>query len=393
MKLHEYQAKVLLAARGVPVQKGFVAARPGQVPAILKKLGPGPWVVKAQVHAGGRGRAGGIRLVESRDDALTAAKDILVKPLVTPQTGSAGLPVRSVLICKAVDIRREAYAAVLMDRRSGGPVLVVSREGGADVEARSGSSPDKFLRLPIDPLRGLTAAQAKRAAKFSGFRGSLAAPAARALSGISRAFFSLDALLVEVNPLAEVKSPGGRPAVMAVDAKIIVDDNGAFRHPDLAAEEDVGDLAPAERRAREAGVSYVRLEGDIGCLVNGAGLAMATADLLGMHGGAPANFLDVGGGARGIQVAEAFRILLEDERIRAVLVNIFGGIMKCDIIARGLLEAIKTTGLRHPLVVRLEGNRSAEGRRIIAVSGLNVVNADELADAARKAVEAAKAAR
>jgi succinyl-CoA synthetase beta subunit len=358
----------------------------------LKKLGRGPWVVKAQVQAGGRGGAGGIRLVESPADALKAAEDILGKPLVTPQTGPAGLPVRSVLVCKAADIRREAYAAVLMDRRAGGPVLVVSPDGGGDVEARSSSSPGRFLRLPIDPFRGLTAAEARRAALFAGFRGSLAAPAARALSGISRTFFSLDALLVEVNPLAEVKGPGGRRAVMAIDAKIVVDDNGAFRHDDLAAQEDVDDLSPAERLARRAGVSYVRLGGDIGCLVNGAGLAMATADLLCMHGGAPANFLDVGGGARGPQVAEAFRILLDDERIRSVLVNIFGGIMKCDVIARGLLEAIQTTGLRHPLVVRLEGNRAAEGRRVIAVSGLNVVSSDNLADAARQAVEAAKAA-
>ena len=392
MNLHEYQAKERLAAQGVPVQKGFIATRPSQVPAILKRLGRGPWVVKAQVHAGGRGRAGGIRLVESRDDALKAVESILAKPLVTPQTGPAGLPVRSVLICKAVDIRREAYAAVLMDRRAGGPVLVVSPEGGADVEARSLSSPKKFLRLPVDPFRGLTAAQARRAALFAGFKGSLSAPAARALSGISRTFFSLDALLVEVNPLAEVLGPGGRRVVTAVDAKIVVDDNGAFRHAELAFEEDLGDLSPAERRARTAGVSYVRLEGDIGCLVNGAGLAMATADLLCMHGGAPANFLDVGGGAHGPQVVEAFRILLEDERIRSVLVNIFGGIMKCDVIARGLLEAITTTGLRRPLVVRLEGNRAEEGRRIIAESGLNVVAAGELADAARKAVEAAKAA-
>ena len=343
-------------------------------------------MVKAQILSGGRGKAGGIEIVKTPRRAVEAAGRMLGKSLVTAQTGPAGLFVHRVLVCKAVDIEREIYAAVVMDRRAGRPALVVSAGGGVDVETLAAASPEKVLKIAFDPFRGLDRFQARRAALFAGLTGELCVPAVEAFLGLSQTFLSSDALLVEVNPLSVVK--GNR--LMAVDAKMVVDDNAAFRQKDLFAEGDESCLAPSERRAHKKGLSYIPLDGSIGCLVNGAGLAMATMDLLLLHGGRPSDFLDVGGGAHVDQVTEAFRILLTDKKVKAILVNIFGGIMKGDVIAQGLLDAVKKSGLDRPLVVRLEGNRAEEGRRLLNEAGLRIVAAADLADAAEKVVAASK---
>jgi succinyl-CoA synthetase beta subunit len=392
MKLHEYQAKERLAVAGVPVQAGLVAEKAAQVPAILKKLGKGPWVIKAQAHTGGRGKGGGIKLVKTPKEAVEAAKKIIGMTLVTHQTGPAGLPVRKVLVCKAVDLEREIYAAVVMNRKAGKPTLMVSAEGGMDIESLAVTAPEKILRIDIDPNRGLEGFQARRAALFAGLTGDLFGPAVKLFQGLARTFLSLDANLVEINPLAVVKAKGGKKELLAVDAKITTDDNAEFRHGDLYQENDASDLSAAEKRAHKVGIAYIQLDGTIGCLVNGAGLAMGTMDIIKLHGGEPANFLDVGGGANVEQVTEAFKIILSDKKVKAVLVNIFGGIMKCDVIAQGVIEAVKKVGLNRPLVVRLEGNRVEEGRKLLASSGLKLVAATDLTDAAKKAVAAAQAA-
>jgi succinyl-CoA synthetase beta subunit len=392
MKLHEYQAKERLAAAGVPVQGGLVADKATQVPAILKKLGKGPWVVKAQAHTGGRGKGGGIKLAKTPKEALGAAKKIIGMTLVTHQTGPSGLKVRQALICKAADLEREIYAAVVMNRKASRPTLMVSAEGGMDIETLAATAPEKILRIDLDPVRGIEPFQARQAAFFAGLTGDLFGPAVKVFTGLAKTFLAEDAGLVEINPLAVVKGKGGKPELLAVDAKIVTDDNAEFRHAELAAQNDQSDLSPAEKRAKKTGLSYIQLDGDIGCLVNGAGLAMGTMDIIKLHGGEPANFLDVGGGANVDQVTEAFRIILSDKKVKAVLVNIFGGIMRCDVIAQGVIEAVKKVGLDRPLVVRLEGNRVEEGRKLLAASGLKLVAASDLTDAAKKAVELARAA-
>ncbi len=392
MKLHEYQAKERLAAAGVPVQSGLVADKAAQIPSILRKLGKGPWVVKAQAHTGGRGKAGGIKLVKTPKEAAEAAKKIIGMNLVTHQTGPAGLKVRKVLVCRAADVQREVYAAVAMNRKSARPTLMVSAEGGMDIETLAATAPEKILRIDLDPARGLEPFQARRAAFFAGLTGELFGPAVKMFLGMSKTFFALDANLVEINPLAVVKGKGGKPELLAVDAKIATDDNAEFRHAEMCEQNDDADSSPAERRAHKVGIAYIQLDGTIGCLVNGAGLAMGTMDIIKLHGGEPANFLDVGGGANEQQVTEAFKIILSDKKVKAVLVNIFGGIMKCDVIAAGILAAVKKVGLERPLVVRLEGNRVEEGRKLLADSGLKITPATDLTDAAKKAVAAAQAA-
>jgi succinyl-CoA synthetase beta subunit len=390
MKLHEYQAKGRLASFGIPVLNGAVIDGPGRAAGALKKAGKGPWVLKAQVHTGGRGKAGGVKVVKNAKEAAAFVKAILGTALVTHQTGPQGLVVRKLLAEPAVKVERELYAAVTMNRRSGKPVLMVSAEGGMDIETLAATAPEKILRVEVDPLRGLEGFQAREAAFFAGLAGEQLGQAVKFFQDLVSAFLALDANLVEVNPLGVLPGKKGR-SLLAMDAKVTLDDNAVFRHPELFAEEDASDLSPAEVRSKKVGISYIRLDGNIGCLVNGAGLAMATMDIIKLHGGEPANFLDVGGGANVEQVTEAFKIILSDKNVRAVFVNIFGGIMKCDVIAQGILEAVKKVGLKHPLVVRLEGNRVEEGRKILAESGLEIVSASDLTDGAKKVVELAKA--
>lgn len=387
MKLHEYQAKRRMEAFGLPVLKGSVVSAVSEVASALKTLGEGPWVLKAQVHTGGRGKAGGVRLVRDLSEAESFVKGLLGKKLVTHQTGPEGLVVRSILVEPAVNVDRELYAAVLVNRQTGKPVLMVSSEGGMDIETLAATAPEKIIRVEIDPLRGLESFQARDVAFATGLAGKLLGESVKFFRNLVTLFMSSDASLVEVNPLGVRTGHGGESRLLAMDAKMTLDDNASFRQPTLFKEADTSDLSEAERRAAEVGISYIRLDGAIGCMVNGAGLAMATMDIIKLHGGQPANFLDVGGGATVEQVTEAFKIILSDAHVRVILVNIFGGIMKCDVIAEGIVQAVKTTGLDRPLVVRLEGNRVEEGRKILASSGLKITAASDLTDAAKKSVE------
>ncbi len=390
MKFHEYQAKRRMEAFGLPVLKGAVLSAVSDVPSALNSVGNGPWVMKAQIHSGGRGKAGGVRLVKDAAEAEMFARGLLGKKLVTHQTGPEGLVVRTILVEPAVQVERELYAAVLINRKTGKPVLMVSAEGGMDIETLAATAPEKMIRVEVDPLRGLESFQARDVAFATGLSGALLGESVRFFQNLVKLFMSSDASLVEINPLGVRSGKGGECPLLAMDAKMTVDDNASFRQQILFKEADTADLSEAERRAAEVGISYIRLDGAIGCMVNGAGLAMATMDIIKLHGGEPANFLDVGGGATVDQVTEAFKIILSDPHVRVILVNIFGGIMKCDVIAEGIVQAVKTTGLDRPLVVRLEGNRVAEGRKILAESGLKITPASDLTDAARKSVELAR---
>lgn len=386
MKLHEFQAKRRMESFGLPVLKGAVIDSVSSVAGALAPLGSGPWVLKAQIHAGGRGKAGGVRVVRSVAEAESFAAGLLGRPLVTHQTGPEGLMVRSLIAEPAVTVKRELYAAVALNRKTGRPTLIVSGEGGMDIETLAATSPEKIIRVDVDPWRGLDAFQARDVAFAVGLAGDLLRESVRFFQNLVKLFLESDASLVEVNPLGILSEKEGECLLLAMDAKVTIDDNAAFRQGDLLKGADTADLSEAERRAAAVGISYIRLDGSIGCLVNGAGLAMATMDIIKLHGGDPANFLDVGGGASVTQVTEAFKIILSDSRVRVVLVNIFGGIMKCDVIAEGIVQAVKTTGLDRPLVVRLEGNRVQEGRAVLAASGLKMTSATDLADAAQKAV-------
>jgi len=386
MKLHEYQAKQQMAAMGIPVLTGAVIEKPSQVKSVLKKLGRGPWILKAQVFTGGRGKAGGVKVVKAPSQVLQEVKKMLGMKLVTHQTGPQGIVVRRLLAEPAVNVERELYAAVTLNRRTGRPVLIVSPEGGMEIETLAATAPEKIVRIEVDPLRGLESYQAREAAFATGLKGELFSASVKLFQNLVRLFLQLDAGLVEVNPLGVIKAAKGKKALLAMDAKITVDDNADFRQVSLFAEEDTADLSAAEKRAKKIGITYIRLDGNIGCMVNGAGLAMATMDLIKIHGGEPANFLDVGGGANVDQVTEAFKIILSSKNVKVIFVNIFGGIMKCDIVAQGILQAVKTLGLNCPLVVRLHGNRMEEGRKILNESGLNINSASDLTDGAKKAV-------
>lgn len=389
MKLHEYQAKRQMESFGLPVLRGAVISSAAEVASALRNVGEGPWVMKAQVHSGGRGKAGGVRVIRDIPEAETFAQGLLGKTLVTHQTGPEGLLVRSLLLEPAVTVERELYAAVLVNRQTGKPVLIVSAEGGMDIETVAAASPEKLVRVEVDPLRGLEAFQARDVAFAMGLAGDLLKESVVFFQKLVKLFIASDASLIEINPLG-VRAEKGGERLLAMDAKMTIDDNASFRQQSVFKEADTSDLSDAERRAAEVGISYIRLEGSIGCMVNGAGLAMATMDIIKLHGGEPANFLDVGGGATVEQVTEAFKIILSDPHVRVVLVNIFGGIMKCDVIAEGIVQAVKTTGLDRPLVVRLEGNRVEIGRQILASSGLKITPASDLAEAARKSVELAR---
>lgn len=393
MKIHEYQAKELLAAAGAAVPRGTVASSPAEAQQAFDKTG-GPVVLKAQIHAGGRGKGrfkdsgkdwGGVKFIKSRDEVGQVAEVMFKYPLATKQTGAEGQRVSKVLVQEAADIAREIYLGMVVDRAVGLPVLMASAEGGVEIEEVAARSPEKILKTAVNPDAGLLPFQARRLAYELGFTAEQAPEAERLMTALCRVFLDKDCSLAEINPV--VVTPKGD--VLALDAKMTFDDNALFRHPDIEKLRDETEENPAELRAARAGLSFIQLTGNIGCLVNGAGLAMSTMDIIKYHGGEPANFLDVGGGANKDQVTEAFRILLGDPRVKAVLVNIFGGIMKCDIIAAAILAAFKEVGFHVPLVVRLEGTNVEQGRKMLAESGLNITTATGMTDAAKKVVAAA----
>ncbi|HSS18134.1 MAG TPA: ADP-forming succinate--CoA ligase subunit beta [Candidatus Dormibacteraeota bacterium] len=392
MNIHEYQAKELLQKFDVATTRGRVASTLEEAEQIARELGDVDIVVKAQIHAGGRGKGtfkngfqGGVHVRRTPDEVRDVALKMLGQILVTHQTGPAGRKVNKLLIAESADIAREIYFAVLLDRATAAPVIVASTEGGVEIEAVAAKSPEKIIREPIDPLAGLQPFQTRKLAKQLGFESSQLKSASKLFEGLYRTFIAYDCSMVEVNPLV-VATKGD---VLALDAKFNFDDSALFRHPEIAALRDIAEEDPREVEASTHGLNYIGLDGNIACLVNGAGLAMATMDIIKFYGGEPANFLDVGGGATEEQVTEAFKILIADKKVKAILVNIFGGIMRCDIIAQGIINAAKTLKLSVPLIVRLEGTNVEAGKKLIADSGLAVITADDLADAAQKAVKAA----
>ena len=384
MNIHEHQAKALLAGFGVPVPRGEAAFTVDEAVTAAEALGGPVWVVKAQIHAGGRGKAGGVKVVSSLDDVRQTADTILGKTLVTHQTGPQGREVKRLYIEEGCDIGDELYLSLLVDRGSSRVTIIASSEGGMDIEEVAASQPEKILSVDIDPATGLQPHHCRRLANVMGISGATAKQLPKFLGGLVDAFTTLDASLVEINPLVVT----GSGDLLALDAKMSFDDNALYRHADVMELRDLAEEDPAEVRASEFDLNYIKLDGNIGCMVNGAGLAMATMDIIQLRGGTPANFLDVGGNATTERVTEAFKIILSDASVKGILVNIFGGIMRCDIIAEGVVTAARTLGLDKPLVVRLEGTNVEEGKRIMAESGLAIIPADNLADAADKIVAA-----
>ncbi len=387
MNVHEYQAKQILEAHGVNVQRGEVAATSDEAEAIARQLNCQLYIVKAQIHAGGRGKGGGVKLAKSPEEVREHADAILGMQLVTPQTGPAGKLVRKVLVAEASDIERELYLGMVIDRTDSRLVLMGSEEGGVDIEEVAATRPEKILKQTIDPAIGLPAFQARQLAFDLNIPRELVNKAADLMIGLYNAFVDSDCSLAEINPLAITKTDDGQD-IVALDAKLNFDDNALWEHEEIGAMRDPNEEDARELEAGKSGLSYISLDGNIGCMVNGAGLAMATMDLIQLHGGEPANFLDVGGGATTETVTHAFRLILADEKVQAVLVNIFGGIMQCDVIANGIIEAVKQVDLTVPLVVRLEGTNVELGKQILADSGLNLIAADGLSEAAQKAVQA-----
>ena len=383
MNIHEYQAKELLAKYGVPVQPGAVAYTAAEAEAAAKRLGGQLWAIKAQIHAGGRGKAGGVKLVKSPEEAGEAAAGMLGKHLVTHQTGPQGRDVKRVYVEAASDIARELYLALSVDRTSGRTTLIAAAEGGVEIEELAVRAPDKIMQLAIDPATGIEPFHSRRLA-FELELGAVEVKAMTAfVNGLYRAFIELDASLVEINPLVVT----GSGSLVALDAKMGFDDNALFRHPEIEALRDEDEEDPIEREGAKHSLSYVKLDGNIGCMVNGAGLAMATMDIIKLYGGSPANFLDVGGGATRERVTAAFKLILSDPNVEAILVNIFGGIARCDVIAEGVVAAAREVNLHVPLVVRLEGTNVELGRKILSQSGLPIITADDFADAAQKVVK------
>ncbi len=378
MKLHEYQSKRIFAQYGVPIPEGDVATTPAEARAIAERLG-GKVVVKSQVLVGGRGKAGGIKLAHNPAEAEEVAARILALEI-------KGLPVRKVLIDRAADIRQEIYLGIVIDRAASKPVMMASSEGGVEIEEVARVNPEAIKKMHIDPFIGLRGYQTLWLAKGIGLPAALHKDFDRIARGLYQAFVNSDASLAEINPLVVT----GEGTLLAVDGKMVLDDNGLFRHPDLAEMRDVDEETPTEQQARQADLSYVQLDGEIGCMVNGAGLAMATMDITKYFGGAPANFLDIGGGARADRVATALRLILADPKVKAVLFNIFGGITRCDEVARGILTALDEVKPQVPMVARLVGTNEAEGRRILDSSPYRMITATTLAEAARKAVAAAR---
>jgi len=389
MNVHEYQAKALLRDYGVPVPKGELATTAGEARSAATRLAAPVLAVKAQVHAGGRGKGGGIKLAKSPAEAEARANDILGMTLVTPQTGAHGKLVRKVYIEAGSEIARELYLAITLDRDSGRYAVIASTAGGMDIEEVAAHTPEKIRTTFVRPTIGLQPYQARSIAYGLGLDGEQVKEFEAVLGGLYRLFIEKDAALAEINPLVVTKD--GR--LLVLDAKLNFDDSALFRHPDIAALRDPDEEEPLERIAAEVGFSYVGLDGDIGCMVNGAGLAMATMDMISVCGGSPANFLDVGGDADKKRIESAFRLLLRDEKVKTILVNIFGGIVRCDLIAEGVVAASKEIGLSVPLVVRLQGTNAEAGRKILAESGLNLTAADTLRDAGERAVAAARRGR
>ena len=394
MNIHEYQARELLQKFDVATTRGKVAATLDEAEQIARELGDIDIVVKAQIHAGGRGKGtfkngfkGGVHVRRTPAAVREVAAKMLGQILVTRQTGAAGRVVNKVLVAESAEIAREVYFAVLLDRATAAPLIVASTEGGVEIEAVAAKSPEKIICEKIDHLAGLQSFQTRKLARELRFEPSQLKSASRLFEGLYRAFVAFDCSMVEVNPLV-VTTKG---EVLALDAKFNFDDNALYRHPEIAAMRDIAEEDPREVQASKHGLSYIGLDGNIACLVNGAGLAMATMDIIKFYGGEPANFLDVGGGATEEQVTEAFKILITDKNVKAILVNIFGGIMKCDVIAQGIINAANTVKLAVPLVVRLEGTNVEMGKRLLKESGLALVAANDLADAAQKAVKAANA--
>ncbi len=400
MNIHEYQAKQLLKQYGVAVPAGDPCKTVEEARAVAERLfGAGHTlaVVKSQIHAGGRGKGtfthgfqGGVKLAKSVDEVVDFAGNMLGKTLVTKQTGPEGRVVQTILVAAAETIKKEFYLAVLLDRANSRPLIMASTEGGVDIEEVAEKHPEKIIKEWIDPAVGIMPFQTRKIASALGLKGEIFQQACRLIAGVYKTWWECDASMVEINPLCIVGTPGGGEAIVAVDAKIGLDDNALYRHKDIQAMRDLAEESPLEVEASKFNLNYIKLDGNIACLVNGAGLAMSTMDIIQHFGGSPANFLDVGGGASKEQVAAAFKIILSDPHVKGILVNIFGGIMDCNVIATGIVEAVRETGLQLPLVVRLEGNNVAAGRDTLGGSGLTIISGDSMADAARKVVQAVK---
>lgn len=386
MNIHEYQAKQVLKSFGTPILDGIVVSNPSEARNAAKTLGGNIWVVKAQIHAGGRGKAGGVKLAKSIDEVESLTKEMIGKTLVTHQTGPEGKEVLKVYIEKGCDIAKEYYVAILVDRKTSKPVIMASSEGGMDIEEVAHNTPEKIFTEVIDPVTGLTAFQCRKLAFKIGMQGKVVNNAVKSFMALYKAFIAKDASMAEINPLVETK----QGEVITLDAKMNFDSNALYRHPEIQELRDLTEEEPSEIEASKYDLAFIKLDGNIGCLVNGAGLAMSTMDIIKLNGGEPANFLDVGGGANKEKVTAAFKIILKDPNVRGILVNIFGGIMKCDIIAEGVVAASKELGLKVPLVVRLAGTNVELGKEILQKSGLNITPADDLNDAAKKIVAAVK---
>jgi succinyl-CoA synthetase beta subunit len=399
MNLHEYQAKQLLVRHGVTVPAGEVCDQAEHARAVADKLfakGEKVVVVKSQIHAGGRGKGtfksgfqGGVKLCRSAQEIFDCARAMLGQVLVTKQTGPDGRLVSQLLVAAAPQIKKELYLAVVLDRARSRPLIMASTEGGMDIEEVAARTPEKIVKEWVDPAAGIMPYNARKVAAALGLKGDLFSLGVKLITGVYQTWWDCDASLIEINPLCIIGGSDGKDSLMAVDAKMALDDNALYRHPDLQAMRDLNEEAPLEIEASRHNLNYIKLDGNIACLVNGAGLAMATMDIIQHYGGRPANFLDVGGGASKEQVTEAFKIILSDPHVKAILVNIFGGIMDCNIIATGIVAAVKETHLQLPLVVRLEGNNVQAGKQTLAESGLTITTGDSMADAAQKVVKAA----
>jgi len=383
MNIHEYQARQLLRDHGIPVKPDFMATSVDEVEQKLSRLIGPPWIIKAQAHTGGRGKAGGVKLAKSREEALAHSKNILGMTLVTPQTGPKGKLVRRIMVAEDTRIAKEYYLGFLADRATASYIFIGSTEGGVEIEKVAAETPDKIIKVAVDPVSGYRAYHGMEMARRLGFKGALAKQLGQVMSGMYQLFISKDASLVEINPL--VRTP--EDTLFALDAKVTFDDNGLARHPEIASLRDIDEEDPNEVLASKHDLSYIKLDGTIGCLVNGAGLAMATMDIVKHYGGSPANFLDVGGSASTEKVTEAFKIILSDPNVRGILVNIFGGIMKCDVIAEGIVAASKTLGVKVPIVARLDGTNVEQGKKILAGSGLKIIPASSLGEAAQLIVK------
>jgi len=385
MKIHEYQAKAILAKHGVPVPRGEVVFTAADAAAVARRLGP-PVVVKAQIHAGGRGKGGGVKVVKTAEEAEQVAQKMLGMTLVTYQTGPHGQKVQRVLVEQGLAIRRELYLGLVLDRSTERPVLMVSPHGGVEIEKVAAETPERIFKEHVHPGVGLASYQTRKLAFALGLEGPQIAQAGKFMGAISDAFRGTDASLIEINPLIVT----GEGTLLALDAKMNFDDNALYRHPDIKELRDLSEEDPLEVEASKYSLNYIKLDGTIGCMVNGAGLAMATMDIIKLAGGEPANFLDVGGGANADQIRNAFRILMSDKNVKAVLINIFGGILRCDVLAEGVIAAVKELGVRVPIVIRMEGTNVEKGKQMLKESGLNFTTADAMGEAAEKVVKLGK---